>query len=240
MIRLKCIIVDDEPLAQEVLQRYLENTRELELVKTCSNALEAFEILHTEPVDLMFLDISMPVISGIDFLRSLRRSPAVIITTAHPDFALQGYELDVVDYLMKPVSLERFMKAVNKAIERVHRPQPSIRESELQKVDYMFVKSDQKLIKIRFSDIDYIEGMKDYVKIFTKEKMIVTLHTMKYFEGSLPSNSFIRIHKSYIVNLDSIRTIQGNELEVRQSARLPIGSSFKENLMKHISGQRPV
>ena len=235
MIKLKCIIIDDEPLAQEVLERYLGNIRELELVRKCSNALEAFEVLHTEHIDLMFLDISMPVISGIDFLRSLRKAPSVIITTAYPDYAIQGYELDVVDYLVKPISLERFMKSVNKAIDRTRINPVSTFETKPSRVDYMFVKSDQKLIKIKFSDIDYIEGMKDYVKIFTGEKMIVTLHTMKYFEGSLPSNEFIRIHKSYIVNVEAIKTVSGNELELRKS-RLPIGSSFKENLMKYISG----
>ncbi len=235
MIKLKCIIIDDEPLAQEVLERYLGNIRELELVRKCSNALEAFEVLHTEQIDLMFLDISMPVISGIDFLRSLRKAPSVIITTAYPDYAIQGYELDVVDYLVKPISLERFMKSVNKAIDRTIIAPSTNFETKPSRVDYMFVKSDQKLIKIKFSDIDYIEGMKDYVKIFIGEKMIVTLHTMKYFEGSLPSNEFIRIHKSYIVNVEAIKTVSGNELEVRKS-RLPIGNSFKENLMKYISG----
>jgi len=230
MSKLKCIIVDDEPLAQEVLERYLENIRELELVTKCNNALEAFEVLNHENIDLMFLDISMPVISGIDFLRSLRKSPAVIITTAHPDFALQGYELDVVDYLVKPVSLERFMKAVNKALDRVKQHAPSERNN---KADFMFVKSDQKLIRINFSDISYIEGMKDYVKIFTKEKMIVTLHTMKYFESSLPSDGFIRVHKSYIVNASAIKSISGNELELQQ-ARIPIGSSYKDQLMRSI------
>lgn len=230
MSKLKCIIVDDEPLAQEVLERYLENIRELELVTKCNNALEAFEVLNHENIDLMFLDISMPVISGIDFLRSLRKSPAVIITTAHPDFALQGYELDVVDYLVKPVSLERFMKAVNKALDRVKQHAPSERSN---KADFMFVKSDQKLIRINFSDISYIEGMKDYVKIFTKEKMIVTLHTMKFFESSLPSDGFIRVHKSYIVNASAIKSIAGNELELQQ-ARIPIGSSYKDQLMRSI------
>ncbi len=230
MNKIKCIIVDDEPLAQEVLERFLGNIRELELVAKCNNALEAFEVLNNEVVDLMFLDISMPVISGIDFLRSLRKAPAVIITTAHPDFALQGYELDVVDYLVKPVSLERFMKAVNKAIDRI-RLQTHVEKSI--KADFMFVKSDQKLIRINFSDISYIEGMKDYVKIFTKEKMIVTLHTMKFFESSLPSDQFARVHKSYIVNTASIKSIYGNELELQQT-RIPIGSSYKDQLMRSI------
>lgn len=230
MNKLKCIVVDDEPLAQEVLERYLQNIREIEVVTTCSNALEAFEVLNNEAIDLMFLDISMPVISGLDFLRSLHKAPAVIITTAHPDYALQGYDLDVVDYLVKPVSMERFMKAVNKAIERVRLPLPMARVAQ---PDYMFVKSDQKLIRINFADIHYIEGMKDYVKIFTNEKMIVTLHTMKFFEANLPSDQFIRIHKSYIANSSSIKSISGNELELHQS-RLPIGSSYKENLMKMI------
>ena len=230
MNKLKCIVVDDEPLAQEVLERYLQNIREIEVVTTCSNALEAFEVLNNEAIDLMFLDISMPVISGLDFLRSLHKAPAVIITTAHPDYALQGYDLDVVDYLVKPVSMERFMKAVNKAIERVRLP---LHISRVAQPDYMFVKSDQKLIRINFADIHYIEGMKDYVKIFTNEKMIVTLHTMKFFEANLPSDQFIRIHKSYIANSSSIKSISGNELELHQS-RLPIGSSYKENLMKMI------
>jgi len=230
MSKLKCIIVDDEPLAQEVLERYLQNIREIELVATCSNALEAFEVLNNDSIDLMFLDISMPVISGLDFLRSLHKPPAVIVSTAHPDFALQGFDLDVVDYLVKPVSIERFMKAIHKAIERVRLPLPSARSA---KVDYMFVKCDQKLIRVNFADIYHIEGMKDYVKIFTKEKMIVTLHTMKFFEANLPTDQFIRIQKSYIVNIRSIKSISGNELEIHQS-RLPIGTSYKENLMKMI------
>ena len=232
MNKLNCIIVDDEPLAQDVIERYINNMNELTLLKKCLNALEAFEVLHTEPVDLMFLDISMPVISGIDFLRSLRKSPAVIITTAYPDFAVQGYELDVMDYLVKPISMERFMKAVNKVIERYKAPVASIQKQNI-RVDYMFVKSDQKLIKIKFADIEYIEGMKDYVKIFTRERMIVTLHTMKFFEANLPSNEFARAHKSYIINLDSIKSIAGNEVELRQQ-KLPIGSSYKENLLSKI------
>ncbi len=229
MKKLNCIIVDDEPLAQEVLERHIASINELVLVKKCSNALEAFEVLHTEPVDLMFLDITMPVISGIDFLKSLRKSPSVIITSAYPDYAVQGYELDVIDYLVKPVSMERFMKAVNKVMERFNTFPASVAESPA-RVDYMFVKSDQKLIKIKFADIEYIEGMKDYVKIYTKEKMIVTLHTMKFFEAGLPKD-FLRIHKSYIINLDGIKSIAGNEVEIR-AIKLPIGSSYKDNLMK--------
>ena len=229
MKKINCIIVDDEPLAQEVLERHIASINELVLIRKCSNALEAFEVLHTEPVDLMFLDITMPVISGIDFLRSLRTSPQVIIISAYPEFAVQGYELDVTDYLVKPVSLERFMKAVNKVIERSNVVSATSYETPA-RVDYMFVKSDQKLIKIKFADIEYIEGMKDYVKIYTKEKMIVTLHTMKFFESSLPKE-FLRIHKSYIINLDGIKSIAGNEVEIR-NIKLPIGSSYKENLMK--------
>lgn len=232
MNKFNCIIVDDEPLAQDVIERYINNINELTLLKKCSNALEAFEVLHTEPVDLMFLDISMPVISGIDFLRSLRKAPAVIITTAYPDYAVQGYELDVMDYLVKPISMERFMKAVNKVIERYTAPVAPAQKPTV-RVDYMFVKSDQKLIKIKFVDIEYIEGMKDYVKIFTRERMIVTLHTMKFFEANLPGNEFARIHKSYIINLDSIKSIAGNEVEL-QKQKLPIGSSYKENLLSRI------
>ena len=232
MNKLNCIIVDDEPLAQDVIERYINNMNELTLLKKCLNVDEPRHVRGVEPVDLMFLDISMPVISGIDFLRSLRKSPAVIITTAYPDFAVQGYELDVMDYLVKPISMERFMKAVNKVIERYKAPVASIQKQNI-RVDYMFVKSDQKLIKIKFADIEYIEGMKDYVKIFTRERMIVTLHTMKFFEANLPSNEFARAHKSYIINLDSIKSIAGNEVELRQQ-KLPIGSSYKENLLSKI------
>jgi len=229
---LNCIIVDDEPLAQEVIERYISSMNDLVLIRKCSNALEAFEVLHTESIDLIFLDISMPVISGIDFLRSIKNAPAVIITTAYPDFALQGFELDVTDYLVKPVSMERFMKAVNKAIERKKTAAPS-QVSSHPKADFMFVKSEQKLVKIKFSEIEFIEGMKDYVKIFTKEKVIITLLTMKFFEANLPLNDFIRIHKSYIINVDAIKSISGNEVEMK-NMKLPIGSIYKENLLKRI------
>ncbi len=229
---LKCIIVDDEPLAQEVIERYMAGIRELTLLRKCSNALEAFEVLHTEQVDLIFLDISMPVISGIDFLRSIKHAPAVIITTAYPDYALQGFELDVTDYLVKPVSMERFMKAVYKVLERT-KSAPVPVATQKPRVDYMFVKSEQKLVKVKFSEIEFIEGMKDYVKIFTREKVIITLLTMKFFESNLPAADFIRIHKSYIVNVDAIKSISGNEVEIRNT-KLPIGSIYKENLLKRI------
>jgi len=232
MIPLNCIIVDDEPLAQEVIERYVGSMNELNLLRKCSNALEAFEVLHTESVDLIFLDISMPVISGIDFLRSIKYAPAVIITTAYPDFALQGYELDVADYLVKPVSMERFMKAVNKVIER-KKNTPVSAVAPPPKTDFMFVKSEQKLVKIKFSEIEFIEGMKDYVKIFTKEKVIITLMTMKFFEANLPQGDFVRIHKSYIINVDAIKSISGHEVEMKNT-KLPIGSIYKDNLLKRI------
>ena len=229
---LKCIIVDDEPLAQEVIERFMAGIKELTLLRKCSNALEAFEVLHTEQVDLIFLDISMPVISGIDFLRSIKHVPAVIITTAYHDYALQGFELDVTDYLVKQVSMERFMKAVYKVLER-NKAAPVPAETQKPRVDYMFVKSEQKLVKVKFSEIEFIEGMKDYVKIFTREKVIITLLTMKFFESNLPSADFIRIHKSYIVNVDAIKSISGNEVEIRNT-KLPIGSIYKDNLLKRI------
>lgn len=230
MTALNCIIVDDEPLAQEVIERYISTMNELKLLKKCSNALEAFEVLHTETVDLIFLDISMPVISGIDFLRSIKNAPAVIITTAYPDYALQGFELDVTDYLVKPISMERFVKAIYKVINHKKTTPVQLKQP---RVDFMFVKSEQKLVKVKFSEIEFIEGMKDYVKIFTKEKVIITLLTMKFFESNLPPTDFIRIHKSYIVNVDAIRSISGNEVEMKNS-KLPIGSIYKDNLLKRI------
>lgn len=232
--KLRCLIVDDEPLAQQVLETYIQKTPSLELVAKCDNAMEAHEALHNSPIDILFLDIQMPVITGVEFLRTIQNPPAVIFTTAYPDFAMDGYELNITDYLLKPVSFERFSKAVNKAAEQIALQQNNNQESDLGNIEYFFVKEDSKLVKINFIDIDHIECMKDYAKIFTKQRMIVTHHTMKRFEEVLPTNQFVRIHRSYIVNIPAIQSIFGNLVETPK-ARLPIGANYKEILMKMVS-----
>lgn len=223
---LKCIIVDDEPLAQEVLENYVSRVGEMQLIKSCSNALEAFQALHNERVDLLFLDIQMPVIDGLSFLKSLKNPPAVILTTAYPNHAIEGFELDVVDYLLKPISFERFLKAVNKVIEM----RKAISNGEAM-ADYMFVKVDSKLVKVNFNEIVYIEGMKDYLKIFVKERPLVVHQTMKKIEDLLPRNKFIRVHKSYIVSIGAVNSIVGNFVEIN-GKEIPIGANYKDQLIK--------
>ena len=235
---IKVIIVDDEPLAQDVLETYIEKFPELSLVSKCNNALEANEVLKNHDVDLMFLDIQMPQLTGIDFLKTLSRPPLVIFTTAYPNYALEGFELNALDYLLKPISLERFIKAVNKAVEQVklHRNEPGIaavaNEGE-QHPDYIFVKADKKLVKVNYHDIIYIEGLKDYVIIRMENQRVITLQTMKSLEDKLPSNRFKRIHRSYIINIDKINAIVGNMVEVMEKnlpKHLPIGKNYRDEL----------
>jgi len=236
---MKVIIVDDEPLAQEVLQTHISKFPGLELVATCNNAVEAFEALKEHPIDLMFLDIQMPQISGIDFLKTLAKPPKVIFTTAYSEYAVDGYELDVVDYLLKPISFERFAKAVNKAIDILKQKSSPKGEGNptVDKADYIYVKANKKLFKVRYDEIFYIEGLKDYVMLHTPEGRIVTLQTMKSLEKKLPNNIFMRVHRSYIVNLNKIDILEGNTVHIQEKI-IPIGKNYKDNLLKVININR--
>jgi len=235
---IKAIIVDDEPLALDVLETYIAQLPELELVARCENALEAREVLKEHDVDLLFLDINMPQLTGIDFLKTLSVKPNFIFTTAHPYYAVEGFELNAIDYLMKPISLERFMKAVNKVIDM------QVGETsapEKKKENFIFVKADKKLIKVNFDDILYIEGLKDYVIIRQKEGRVITLHTMKSLEAKLPDHIFKRIHRSYIVNIGAIDAIVGNMIELKEKSQvkhIPIGKNYREELLKVINKNR--
>ncbi|MBS1658140.1 MAG: response regulator transcription factor [Chitinophagales bacterium] len=228
---MRCIIVDDEPLAQEVLETYVQRVDDLQLLKKCSNAMEAMQTLHKEHVDLMFLDIQMPVIDGLSFLKSLKNPPAVIITTAYPNHALEGFDLDVADYLLKPISFERFLKAVNKVAD--HRRNA---HSEVPDPDYTFLKVDSKLVKVNYADIVFVEGMKDYLKIFVKgsDKPLVVHQTMKRFEDMLPKGKFIRVHKSYIISLGMVNSIVGNFVQIN-GREIPIGANYKDQLIGMVS-----
>lgn len=245
--KLHCLIVDDEPLAQDVLASHISKVPQLQLVQKSNNAVEAFEAIHKNNIDLLFLDINMPVMTGLTFLRSLKDPPAVILTTAYTEYAVEGYELDVIDYLLKPIPFDRFLKAVNKAIvkfqsagrqvQHISEDPASVAAAATPNAaqtgkQYFFVKADGKLVKVNYADIKFIEGMKDYLKIHTANGMIVTHHTMKAMEEQLPSDKFIRVHKSYIIALNAIKAIEGNMIFLdKDKAEVPLGNSYKEALM---------
>ncbi|MCB0646389.1 MAG: response regulator transcription factor [Saprospiraceae bacterium] len=238
---IKTIIIDDEPLALDILESFIEKMPNLELMQKCNNAIEGMEALKNHEVDLIFLDIQMPQITGIEFLKSLPNPPAVIFTTAFPDYALEGFELDAVDYLLKPISLDRFMKAVNKASERIQIRKHGTDTIEEIGDDYFFVKADKKLIKVNFSDIIYIEGLKDYVIIRQENSRVIALQTMKSLEDKLNSANFRRVHRSYIVNLDKVLALDGNTLEVMEKGQvkvIPIGKNYRDELLDMINEKK--
>lgn len=235
---INAIIVDDEPLAQDILETYLEQIPEIELVGKCSNAFEANELLNKEDVDLMFLDINMPQLTGTDFLRGLTDPPVTIFTTAYPNYALDGFKLNALDYLVKPISMDRFLQACNRAIEQAELKQRAkAGPVEDGGPDFFFVKADKKLVRVNLADIVYIEGLKDYVIIRLPQDRVITLQTMKSLEERLPSGDFQRIHRSYIVNLRRIEALQGNMVEVKEKGKtttLPVGKSYREVLAGRI------
>jgi DNA-binding LytR/AlgR family response regulator len=224
------LIVDDEPQARKLLQTYMATLNNYHLAKECTNAIEAYEALHTLKIDLIFLDIKMPLLSGTDFLRSLKNPPMVIFTTAYNKYAMEGYDLNVIDYLLKPISLPRLLSALEKVDGRL--------KSNIilnpQQASYIFIKSDNKLIKVSFEDILLIEGMQNYVKIHLAEKVIIATYTMKALETMLPGDKFLRVHRSFIVAINSIIAINGNNVETTYQ-NVPIGLSFKNAVLKYVN-----
>ncbi|QDA61289.1 LytR/AlgR family response regulator transcription factor [Hymenobacter jejuensis] len=228
-MKLHCLLVDDEPPALEVLKAHVREVAQLELVGTCGNALEAFGMLQQHPVDLLFLDIKMPKILGTDFLRSLRHPPQVIFTTAYREYAYEGFELDAVDYLLKPVSLERFLKAVAKASKTDSGAAPEPLHS-VNPDAFLYFRIDRKMVKVVLRDILYVEGLKDYVKIHTVAgPPLVVKQTINGMEEKLPESNFLRIHRSFIVALDKIRTYNARHVEVANQ-ELPIGRLFRQHV----------
>ena len=219
---LQCVVTDDEPIAGEILEDYIRMTPMLRLIAKCRNAMETLSILREQKVDLLFLDIKMPEISGLDLVRSLQHPPAIILTTAFPDYALDGFDLDVADYLLKPISVDRFLRAVNKVTVRQPAPLPVLPDP-----GFLFVRSGGGMIKVTHSDIDYVEGLENYVRIHTRDKSIVCLSTMKSIEDTLPPASFLRIHRSYIINLGRIEQIRNHQVRVGAGS-LPIGKSYRK------------
>jgi len=224
MNQLKCLIIDDEPLAQNVIENYLKNFSFIDLVAKCENAVVALEWMKKQKVDLIFLDISMPFISGIDFIKTLQNPPAIILTTAHKEFAIESYELNVVDYLLKPISFERFLKAINKL--NIHTSEvikPVINDSENDA--FIYVKSEKKNVKILFKEILFIESLKDYIKIHTLDKTIITQVSISAIEQRLPDN-FLRIHRSFIIAKDKITAYTQHDFEIGKH-QIPIGRNYK-------------
>ena len=241
---LNCLIVDDEPLARKLLSDYVQKVPYLKLLRTCSDPMEALDFLRDNPVDLLFLDIQMPEITGLTLLKILQKKPWVILTTAYSEYALESYDLDVVDYLLKPITLERFLKAMEKINQRMQGianqqlpseqaqtpPSPVAAEAG---PAYIFVKDGTKLVKVKLSEIMYVEGMKDYVAIHTPHQRIVTLQRLKAMEEQLPESQFIRIHNSYIVALEWLDSIHKEKVKVG-SALLPISDSYRKSFKDFI------
>ncbi len=230
---LRCLIVDDEPLALDLLEGYVAKTPSLVLAGKCSSAFQAMEVLQSKEIDLIFLDIQMPGLTGLEFIRSLKDGPRVIFTTAFEQYALEGFKVDALDYLLKPISYPEFLVAVNKAkrwFEGPHKPTAGAGKTSL------FVKADYKLIQIEFDTILYIEGLKDYVKIYQtgSDKPVLSLMSMKSLEENLPENRFMRVHRSFIVNLDKIKTIERNRI-VFGDTYIPISENYKDKFQQFIN-----
>lgn len=230
---IRCLVADDEPPAREILHRYIENMPELKLVKECSNAMQVLSFLQAGEVDIVFLDINMPQLKGNELLKIIKNPPKIIITTAYAEYALEGYELDVVDYLLKPIQFDRFVKAVHKA---VHYGGHSLTQStqiptETKHDLFVYFRADRKMVKVMLSDILFIESMKDYVKIVTGSGVLVTKQSITSVEAMLPENLFIRTHRSFIVSLSKIKSFTHELIETEKN-EIPIGKLFRNNVMK--------
>jgi len=236
-MKTKCLIVDDEPLARELIRGHVEKLENFEIVAECSDAMKALNVIREKQIDLIFMDIQMPQITGIEFLKTLKHPPKVIITTAYREYALEGFELDVVDYLIKPITFERFLKSVNKFYQ--------MSQDEIQVLNgnsternaddaYIYVKENKKVVKVLLSEIKYIEGLSEYVQVYTDKKKIITKTSMSQMEEKLPAENFLRIHKSFIVSLGKIEAFTANTIEI-QGKELPIGRSFKNAVLSALN-----
>lgn len=232
-MKVKCIIIDDEPLAIDVLRSHIEKIPALEIVGTCQNALEAFELICEKKAGLLFLDIQMPGMKGTDFIRNLTDPPKVIITTAYREYALEGYDLNVADYLVKPVSFERFLRAVNKVISVAsdHGNNSIQQANPLSDPDYIYIRINKKVQKVLLKDILYADSIRDYITIHTLSKKITVKHTLSSFEELLPQNDFIRIHRSFIVSLKQVSAFTANSVEIA-GTELPIGRNYKNQVFE--------
>jgi len=237
---LRCLIVDDEPLAHDVILKYMEDIPFLEKAGQCYRATEAMEFLSSNTVDLIFLDIRMPKLSGLDLLRSLQQKPLVIITSAYEEYALESFDLDVCDYLLKPFRFDRFLKAANRALAMFtlkkqagtsYAPVPPATESE---PAHIYIKSDKKFVRLQLDQICYLESLGNYVKVWEDQRFLLTARTLTSFEEQLPADTFIRIHKSYILNKKYVHYIEGNFIRLKNGKELPLGKNYK-HLVKELT-----
>lgn len=237
---INCVVIDDEPLARVCITNYINQVNFLTLAGTGSNPVELMQLLDTHPIQLIFLDIRMPVMSGIDFLRMAKNPPMAIITTAYPSYALEGFQLDVLDYLVKPITFDRFYKAVNKAkeyYELLKRPVATTGEKNNVQQDHFFIKCDYKYEKIHVHDILYIQGLQNYVTIHTTKGKYITLMNLKTIQENLDPHTFIRVHKSFIVSIPKIDAIENNEILIL-SHRIPISRGYREELQSQVINKR--
>lgn len=232
--KIRCIIVDDEPMAREILESHLAKIDAIEVLGSCKSAIEAFNVISTEKVDLIFLDINMPEISGLSFAKSINKNIKIIFTTAYREYAVDGFDLQAVDYLLKPISFERLLQGVNKYFnESTTVQQEETKEIIQEKSDSIFVRSDRKMIKINFLEILFIESLSDYIKIHLKDKNVVTRETISNIEAKLPQHDFLRVHRSYIVALNSITSFTNELLEIGKK-QIPISRSYKDGVLKRL------
>ncbi|WP_109301037.1 LytTR family DNA-binding domain-containing protein [Aquimarina sp. AU474] len=228
-MKVKCLLVDDEPLAIKLIKSHISKIDSLEVVATCNNALKAFEILSAQEIDLMFLDIKMPNITGIDFLKTIKKPPKTIFTTAYRDYAIESYDLEAVDYLLKPITFERFFKSIDRFLRE--RNSNIINEKEIVQDNYILIKSGNKYHKIKTDKILYIESLKDYITIHTtNEKQIISKYKIGKIEEELVDENFLRVHRSYIINTSKISAFTINDIEL-DSVEIPIGASYKERVV---------
>lgn len=234
--RIKCLIVDDEPPAREIIRRYAEQVPTLDIAGECENAVQAFAFLQQQAVDLIFLDIRMPQLNGNDFIKALSAPPKVIFTTAYPEYALEGFELNAIDYLVKPVRFERFLKAVHKAYAISNsKPLAESPVAEEKKNEaFVYFRADRKMIKVMLDDILYIESMKDYIKIITNQATVITKQSISSLEAMLPEKQFVRVHRSYIVSMNKIKSFT-NELIDIDKTEIPIGKLYRNEVLKVLS-----
>lgn len=223
---LNCVITDDEPIAQEILEEYVRMIPGLNLVAKCRNATDTLQVLREHCVDILFMDIQMPGISGLDLVRSLKERPAIIFTTAYPNYAIDGYDVDAVDYLLKPISIDRFLRAVNKVYERTTNVEQETRQTGSNKT-FFFIKSNTDLVKIEYDSILYIEGLENYVRIHCDNRNVISFSTMKNMEDILAQHGFLRIHRSYIINLNRVTSVQSHSFKIG-STELAVGKSYRK------------
>jgi DNA-binding LytR/AlgR family response regulator len=234
--KIQCIVVDDEPVARDIILSHLEKVQNIELIASCKNVVEALQVLNSKSVDLIFLDIHMPEISGLTLAKSVNNNTKIIFTTAYREYAVEGFDLQAVDYLLKPISFDRFLKAVQKYFNLHVSTKSNSQESTAAARDSIFVRSDRKMVKVRFEAIQYIESLSDYIKIYTEKEVIVTRETIKNIESKLPTKDFLRVHRSFIVSLKVIDSYTNEYVEVGNKA-IPISRSYKETTLEKLQSK---